>query len=46
MDTLDLLADLLGEYKGTVLVVSHDRAFLDSIATTIIGIEESGMIYE
>jgi len=27
-------------------VVSHDRAFLDSIATTIIGIEENGMIYE
>ena len=46
METLDLLADLLGEYKGTVLVVSHDRAFLDSIATTIIGIEENGMIYE
>lgn len=46
METLDLLAELLGEYKGTVLVVSHDRSFLDSIVTTIIGIEENAKIYE
>ncbi|MBR6454020.1 MAG: ATP-binding cassette domain-containing protein, partial [Fibrobacter sp.] len=33
METLDLLAELLADYNGTVLTVSHDRAFLDSVAT-------------
>ena len=46
METLDLLAELLAEYKGTVLVVSHDRAFLDSVATFILAIEENGSIFE
>lgn len=46
METLDLLVDLLADYAGTVLVVSHDRSFLDAMATTIIGIEESGEIHE
>ena len=39
METLDLLAELLADYKGTVLTVSHDRAFLDSFATSILAIE-------
>ncbi len=46
METLDLLAELLAEYKGTVLTVSHDRAFLDSVATGILAIEENGNIFE
>ncbi len=46
METLDLLAELLAEYKGTVLAVSHDRTFLDSVATGIYAIEEDGNIFE
>ena len=46
METLDLLAELLAEYKGTVLTVSHDRAFLDSVATGILAIEEGGNVFE
>jgi len=37
MDTLDALEDMLAAYDGTVLIVSHDRAFLDSVATQIVG---------
>ena len=40
METLDLLQDLLSEYAGTVLVVSHDRAFLDEVATSVIALED------
>ena len=39
VETLDLLQDLLGEYDGTVLIVSHDRDFLDRIATTTVAME-------
>jgi len=46
METLDLLAELLADYKGTVLTVSHDRAFLDSVATGILAIEENGNVFE
>ena len=46
METLDLLADLLAEYNGTVIAVSHDRDFLDNIATDILGFEENGEIHE
>ncbi len=46
METLDLLAELLSDYKGTVLTVSHDRAFLDSVATSILAIEDGGNIFE
>jgi ATP-binding cassette subfamily F protein uup len=37
MDTLDALEDMLASYDGTVLIVSHDRAFLDGVATQIVG---------
>lgn len=37
MDTLDALEDMLAQYDGTVLLVSHDRAFLDGVATQIVG---------
>ena len=46
METLDLLAELLADYKGTVLTVSHDRAFLDSFATSILAIEDGGNVFE
>ena len=46
METLDLLAELLADYNGTVIVVSHDRAFLDSVATGIFAIEEGGNVFE
>ncbi|HEY3596888.1 MAG TPA: ATP-binding cassette domain-containing protein, partial [Paraburkholderia sp.] len=40
--TLELLEELLTEYDGTVLLVSHDRAFLDNVATSVIASEDEG----
>ncbi|MBN2739731.1 MAG: ATP-binding cassette domain-containing protein [Rhodobacteraceae bacterium] len=42
VETLDLLQDLLGEYDGTVLLVSHDRDFIDRVASTTIVMEGDG----
>ncbi len=42
VETLDLLQDLLGEYDGTVLLISHDRDFLDRVASTTIAMEGRG----
>lgn len=42
IETLDLLQDLLGEYSGTVMLVSHDRDFIDRVATTTIAMEGEG----
>ena len=42
VETLDLLQDILGEYDGTVLLVSHDRDFLDRVATTTVAMEGGG----
>ena len=42
VETLDLLQDLLSEYDGTVLLVSHDRDFIDRVATTTIALEGNG----
>ena len=42
VETLDLLQDLLGDYDGTVLLVSHDRDFLDRVASTTIAMEGEG----
>ncbi len=42
VETLDLLQDLLGDYDGTVILVSHDRDFLDRIAATTIVMEGDG----
>jgi ATP-binding cassette subfamily F protein uup len=36
IDTLELLEQLLAEYQGTVFLVSHDRAFLDNVVTSLI----------
>jgi ATP-binding cassette subfamily F protein uup len=46
MDTLDLLQEVLGEYDGTVLIVSHDRDFLDRLTTSVIAVEGEGRVAE
>ncbi|WP_102223607.1 ABC-F family ATP-binding cassette domain-containing protein [Acidimangrovimonas sediminis] len=42
VETLDLLQDLLGDYDGTVLLVSHDRDFIDRVASLTIAMEGDG----
>ncbi len=42
VETLDLLQDILGEFDGTVLLVSHDRDFIDRIATQTVAMEGDG----
>ncbi|RJX33223.1 MAG: ATP-binding cassette domain-containing protein [Oxalobacter sp.] len=42
IDTLELLEELLEDYKGTVFLVSHDRMFLDDVVTQVIAFEENG----
>ncbi|MEL6612660.1 MAG: ATP-binding cassette domain-containing protein, partial [Bacteroidota bacterium] len=46
LETLDLLEDLLGEYPGTVLLVSHDRAFLDNVVSSTFAFEGDGVVNE
>lgn len=42
LETLDLLQELLAEYTGTVLLISHDRDFLDRVVTSVIASEGEG----
>ncbi len=44
IDTLELLEALIGEYDGTVILVSHDREFLDNIVETVIAFEGNGRL--
>ena len=44
IDTLDLLEELLIHYKGTVILVSHDRAFLNNVVTSTLVFDGSGTI--
>jgi len=46
METLDLLEELLADYDGTLLLVSHDRDFLDRLVTSVIAVEGGGVIDE
>ena len=46
IDTLELLEELLQDYPGTVLLVSHDRTFLDNIVTQVIAFEGDGVLRE
>jgi ATP-binding cassette subfamily F protein uup len=46
VETLELLEELLTDYKGTLLLVSHDRAFLDNVVTSTIVLEGEGRIGE
>jgi ATP-binding cassette subfamily F protein uup len=46
LETLELLEELLLDYDGTVLLVSHDRAFVDNVATRCIAFEGEGRVSE
>jgi ATP-binding cassette subfamily F protein uup len=46
LETLDLLEEMLANYPGTVLVVSHDRDFLDRVATSVLMAEGDGRFVE
>ncbi len=46
MDTLDLLEDLLADYEGTLILVSHDRDFVDRLATSTIALDGHGRVVE
>ncbi|MEA3405243.1 MAG: ATP-binding cassette domain-containing protein [Pseudomonadota bacterium] len=46
VETLELLEELLLSYKGTVLIVSHDRAFLNNVATSSIVFDAPGIVNE
>ncbi|MDP2828333.1 MAG: ATP-binding cassette domain-containing protein [Sulfuricellaceae bacterium] len=46
IETLELLESLLQEYSGTVLLVSHDRTFLDNVVTQVIAFEGDGKLQE
>ena len=45
-DTLELLESLLVEYNGTVLLVSHDRAFINNVVTSTLVIDSKGVVTE
>jgi ATP-binding cassette subfamily F protein uup len=45
-ETLDVLEDLLVEYKGTLIIVSHDRDFLDNVVTSTLVFEGNGIVTE
>ena len=46
LETLELLESLLVDYQGTVLLVSHDRAFLNDVVTSTLVIEDDGQVKE
>jgi ATP-binding cassette subfamily F protein uup len=46
MDTLDLLESVLGDYDGTLILVSHDRDFIDRLATSTIALDGRGGVAE
>ena len=46
MDTLDLLQEVLDDYQGTILLVSHDRDFIDRVVTSVIYMPGDGRIFE
>ena len=46
IETLDLLQELLADYAGTLIIVSHDRDFLDKTVTSILAFEDGGKITE
>ncbi|MCK5659589.1 MAG: ATP-binding cassette domain-containing protein [Alphaproteobacteria bacterium] len=44
MDTLDMLEEIISRYKGTLIIVSHDRDFLDQTVTKILAFEGDGVV--
>jgi ATP-binding cassette subfamily F protein uup len=46
LETLELLEELLIDYRGTILLVSHDRAFLDNVVTSTLVFEGDGHVQD
>src|SRR5690606_4149811 len=46
IDTLELLQELVAEFSGTLLLVSHDRAFLDEVVTSLLVLEGDGSVQD
>ena len=46
LETLELLEEKLVEYSGTLLLVSHDRAFLDNVVTSVFVLDGTGKVEE
>src|SRR3954462_4873051 len=46
IDTLELLEELVSDYAGTLLLVSHDRAFLDNVVTSLLVLEGNGRVQD
>jgi ATP-binding cassette subfamily F protein uup len=46
VETLELLEELVADYPGTLLLVSHDRAFLDNVVTSVLAFDGDGVISE
>ena len=46
METLELLQEVISDYQGTVLFVSHDREFIDRVATSVLAVDGSGSVTE
>ena len=46
LETLDVLEEMLGDYAGTVILISHDRDFLDRVVSAVIAPEGDGRLVE
>ncbi|MCB1553989.1 MAG: ATP-binding cassette domain-containing protein [Xanthomonadales bacterium] len=46
IETLELLEDMLTEFTGTLIVVSHDRALLDAVVTSLLYVDDRGVVHE
>ncbi|NVK30953.1 MAG: ATP-binding cassette domain-containing protein [Gammaproteobacteria bacterium] len=46
LETLELLESLLSQYEGTMLLISHDREFVDNVVTSVIALEGNGQVEE
>ncbi len=46
IETLELLEEILLDYEGTVILVSHDRAFMDNVVTSLLVLEGEGVVSE
>jgi ATP-binding cassette subfamily F protein uup len=46
VETLELLEDIIAEYQGTLIIVSHDRAFIDNVVTSTLVFEGDGRVAE
>jgi len=44
METLELLQEVIADYKGTIIIISHDRDFIDRTVTAVLAFEDDGRI--